>query len=803
MADSKLTGLPDANETDGTEYVYVSQGGTSKRVEVSDLTDASFVRTDNESVQAELSRRAIAYDSRAEFIAATIPAGETYAWIGNVCYVKDPMGTDITSNGGSVKWSIVDIVGLTSEAVFDDATYIDPTQLKFIRAGDTASQTPATVTAGVQAWMQAGMDWVKAGTNRVAVYRGAGQYAINDEIFPETFADDLWSLNNGPDFRFVGPVDMRATGWVAATAVRTSGKYAELSISDPVPKAMFRWEQNAKKTFSPRVSSWRFFGEGKISTDPIGVLMRNINVADFDIFVDKFAQGGLHVSDVNNSEGVWDVAASRNGAQFTNCGDTGFMPDGVFAKTTAGSATVDLVDGTGAAYVGPFAITAAHVGRDVLIDGAGQGGKATVVTIASRVSATQFTIATPATTSRLARRFSFGPLTISTTAGSTAATLPADFKFDLTGRYIGVLKGRSTLHGELDCPFVRVVSHNTTTGAVTLARAVANTVTDAPCITGPNLYIGKDDDQVGADGVTPNSGNNNDFAIKARVEQGVEGYIAVPMVLQNFISAQLIGCKSHGQQPSTLNAGANFTAMVLDNCKHLQAIAQQVEFGGHSQTYGKVVVVGARTYADFVDAHFGDFVTTDNMAMVYTDPQAAGDANCIVELSGGGFTNSDNFPVYDQVKARHGANGASTNVRGALTIRNKEAVLDFDTHEFTPSLEFGGSTTGVTYSSQFGEYTRKGNMVYVRGGFTLTSKGSATGAARVSVGMAPAQFNEQIQAGFVGGVSSMNNPPYLYTRPDGYLYFRMQGAGGGGAVTLTDANFTNSTRVEFNGWYSI
>ena len=105
MADTKLTGLTDAGATDGTEYAYLSQGGVSVRALLSNLISAEMVRTNNESVQNELLRRPVGYASRAEFIAATIPASVTYAWIGNLCCVRDATGAAITSNGGSVNWS--------------------------------------------------------------------------------------------------------------------------------------------------------------------------------------------------------------------------------------------------------------------------------------------------------------------------------------------------------------------------------------------------------------------------------------------------------------------------------------------------------------------------------------------------------------------------------------------------------------------------------------------------------------------------------------------------------------------------
>ena len=56
---------------------------------------------------------------------------------------------------------------------------------------------------------------------------------------------------------------------------------------------------------------------------------------------------------------------------------------------------------------------------------------------------------------------------------------------------------------------------------------------------------------------------------------------------------------------------------------------------------------------------------------------------------------------------------------------------DYEEGSWTPELAFGGLTTGITYLSQIGHYTKIGNIVVVTGGFELTSKGSAVGNATI------------------------------------------------------------------------
>jgi hypothetical protein len=57
---------------------------------------------------------------------------------------------------------------------------------------------------------------------------------------------------------------------------------------------------------------------------------------------------------------------------------------------------------------------------------------------------------------------------------------------------------------------------------------------------------------------------------------------------------------------------------------------------------------------------------------------------------------------------------------------------DYETGVFTPTLSFGGASVGITYSNQYGRYTKVGRQVTVQVGMYLTSKGTSTGGAVVS-----------------------------------------------------------------------
>ena len=63
---------------------------------------------------------------------------------------------------------------------------------------------------------------------------------------------------------------------------------------------------------------------------------------------------------------------------------------------------------------------------------------------------------------------------------------------------------------------------------------------------------------------------------------------------------------------------------------------------------------------------------------------------------------------------------------GTTTLANYVTLTSF-----TPSISFSGGTTGITYSTQEGYYSRIGNIIFFRLKVILTSNGSSTGYVRV------------------------------------------------------------------------
>lgn len=141
----------------------------------------------------------------------------------------------------------------------------------------------------------------------------------------------------------------------------------------------------------------------------------------------------------------------------------------------------------------------------------------------------------------------------------------------------------------------------------------------------------------------------------------------------------------------------------------------------------------------------------------------------------------------------------------AFNARFSGSVVDYTTDTrriyedpltYTPELKFGGASTGITYSARAGWYERRGETVIAYFRFALTSKGSATGNASVSL---PVQANATANFDGVSAISRYLNMSSLSAISGEVLAgsqdvtFYVHGAANSTAVT--DANFTNTSLI--------
>lgn len=149
-----------------------------------------------------------------------------------------------------------------------------------------------------------------------------------------------------------------------------------------------------------------------------------------------------------------------------------------------------------------------------------------------------------------------------------------------------------------------------------------------------------------------------------------------------------------------------------------------------------------------------------------------------------------------------------TSTAGSITYTPGANTLNLDVANWvaatswTPTLSFGGSTTGITYSVQTGTYRRFGGTVVIEAAITLTNKGAQTG--NMSIDTLP------VTCGSADCILTVRFSTLTFT---GQVFARIPASGTslimevaattGAVATLTNTAFANTTIVIISGSYLV
>lgn len=130
----------------------------------------------------------------------------------------------------------------------------------------------------------------------------------------------------------------------------------------------------------------------------------------------------------------------------------------------------------------------------------------------------------------------------------------------------------------------------------------------------------------------------------------------------------------------------------------------------------------------------------------------------------------------------------------------------FASGSWTPAVNFGGSTTGITYSVQIGNYVQIGSVVHVTGTITLSSKGVQTGVVSITglpvAGKTQSNINQDITisakasitlTGFIGVVGRMGSgsSSFNFNKIDT----------SGNSTQSTNSDWSNTSSFNIAGYY--
>jgi hypothetical protein len=152
-----------------------------------------------------------------------------------------------------------------------------------------------------------------------------------------------------------------------------------------------------------------------------------------------------------------------------------------------------------------------------------------------------------------------------------------------------------------------------------------------------------------------------------------------------------------------------------------------------------------------------------------------------------------------------GTSGQGVDFSATPGTGTSELLADYEEGTWTPGLDFGGATTGITFSAQEAVYTKVGRLVHVSGRFSLSSKGSATGTASITglpfaiagtfAALSGGVVAWYVNMALVNGMSTFGNLSATT------LLLNIPGVAG--ITNATDANFTNTSAMYFSYTYIV
>lgn len=145
------------------------------------------------------------------------------------------------------------------------------------------------------------------------------------------------------------------------------------------------------------------------------------------------------------------------------------------------------------------------------------------------------------------------------------------------------------------------------------------------------------------------------------------------------------------------------------------------------------------------------------------------------------------------------SNAQACNFANGITFAGGSSLNNYTDSTFTPTLNFGGATTGITYTTQSGVYSRVGNVITFTITIVLSNKGSATGTATITgLPIAPRSSGTPCFTVFCENLTFTNIPRAKLSSTTMTLQELVSGST---ATNKDDTAFTNTSSLIITGSY--
>jgi hypothetical protein len=169
-----------------------------------------------------------------------------------------------------------------------------------------------------------------------------------------------------------------------------------------------------------------------------------------------------------------------------------------------------------------------------------------------------------------------------------------------------------------------------------------------------------------------------------------------------------------------------------------------------------------------------------------------------------------NFTISSGNLILSSGNGIDFSAASNAAGMTSELLDDYEVGTFTPSLTFAGGSTGISYSEREGLYVKVGKILWVQITISLSSKGSSSGNAELSLPFTVENVSGNRGGGsfqVVNNMASINGLPSFYGSQNNSIaeLYQMSGTPGSqvGVANLTNSNFNNNTSFRVCGTFRV
>lgn len=122
-----------------------------------------------------------------------------------------------------------------------------------------------------------------------------------------------------------------------------------------------------------------------------------------------------------------------------------------------------------------------------------------------------------------------------------------------------------------------------------------------------------------------------------------------------------------------------------------------------------------------------------------------------------------------------------------------------------PGIAFGGGSTGITYTTQTGQYSQVGNVVYFQCNIVLSNKGSSTGVATITglpVTTSASSSDNAVSINNCANISHSSNHVLSAEFASAGTTMNLVQTNISGTITnLDNTTFNNTSQLKFSGFY--